>query len=74
MKLKDIVEAQRKKYEERAERAINLFGAEAEFTDTQVDIAMEIGRTALMAYSKEELIRKFVDPEDLIYIGLIEAL
>jgi hypothetical protein len=31
------------------------------------------GSESLMEYSKEKLIRKFIDKEDLIYIGLIEA-
>jgi hypothetical protein len=73
MKLKEIVEAQNAKYKERTDRALNLFGPDTEFTDNQINIAMEIGRSRLMEYSKEKLIRKFIDKEDLIYIGLIET-
>lgn len=74
MKIKDIVIAQQLKYNDRADRALNMFGQDTEFTDNQVNVAMEIGRRNLMEYSKEDIIRKFVDKEDLIYIGLIETL
>lgn len=74
MKIKDIVDCQQRKYSDRAERALSMFGVDTDFTDNQVNVAMEIGRSRLMEYSKEDIIRKFVDKEDLIYIGLIEAI
>ncbi len=74
MKMQDIITAQENKYKARSERAADVFGLETELTENQVNIAMAIGRRNLMEYSKEEIIKKFVDDEDLIYIGLIEAL
>ena len=42
MKLKEIVEAQNAKYKARTDRSLNLFGPDTEFTDNQINIAMEM--------------------------------
>ena len=73
MKIQEIVDNQAVKVKARAKRALTLF-KDIELTESQVDVALQIGKRNLMEYSKEEIIRKFVDEEDLIYIGLIEAL
>lgn len=73
MKIKDIADEQKRKVTARADRAVQVFGADSELSPSQIDIALEIGKNQLMAMTKEEIIKKFVDQEDLIFLGLIEA-
>ena len=74
MKVKDIANNQKEKVIARADRAVQTFGAETELSASQIDVALEMGRASVMQLSKRELIKKFVDQEDLIFLGLLEAL
>ena len=74
MKIKDIADDQKKKVIARADQAMRVFGAETEYSMAQIDVALEMGRASLMTMTKRDIIKKFVDQEDLIFLGLVEAL
>jgi hypothetical protein len=74
MKIKDIADRQKENVIARADRAIAMFGADRELSGSQVDVALEMGRASLMQMSKRDITKRFVDPEDLIFLGLLESL
>ena len=74
MKIKEIVQRQRERIEKRGENAMNIFGAERDLTQSQTDIAYEMGYNYLYDLDKDELIKKYLDPEDVIFTGLMQSL
>lgn len=70
--IKRIVKALEKKYRERIKRARVVAQMAPELTSAEAKAMVEAQTEAIKLWTRDEVIREFCDPEELVIRGILE--